>query len=358
MVRIVLPLMVVLALALVAQVEEHQLPAYDLSGRWEVTDALCHGWSDWPDRNRLPSRLERREQGFYTRRYGGELRKVKQVGNDLEIVFLDLLFWDSPGEPLDATLSEDHIRYEGYTDDISADGRMSLSFKGKGRVLSANRIIERLTYRGTDLTGGNSGYFYTCELEVERVFVGTGLLELDDDEAEVVEEPQSGAGNTDEAYGDDLTGKWPLPPPQEGVVVNRADAAPDQWGSDDYDLQTGEDIDTGEDRTPVLEGDTLTLTVSYGGGCSEHDFTLVAAMIASEACDPNPVVLDVFLAHDDHDDPCEAYPTVTYDFDLTPIKEMYQDACGEDAGAVGLRLRDVNGNLFYEDDIIYAFGES
>lgn len=150
----------------------------------------------------------------------------------------------------------------------------------------------------------------------------------------------------------------PLPPPQGGVVVNHEDAAPDQWGSDEYDLQTGEDIDTGEDRTPVLEADTLSLTVSYGGGCREHDFTLVADMIADEACDPVPVVLDVFLAHDDRDDPCEAYPTVTYDFDLTPIKEMYRDTCGEAAGAVDLRLRDVGGNLLYEDDLIYAVGES
>ena len=149
----------------------------------------------------------------------------------------------------------------------------------------------------------------------------------------------------------------PLPPPPGGVVVNHEDAAPSQWGSDEYDLQTGEDIDTGEDRTPVLEADTLSLTVSYGGGCREHDFTLVAAMIADDECDLSPVVLDVFLAHDDHDDPCEAYPTVTYDFDLTPIKEMYRDTCGEDAGAVDLRLRDVGGNLLYEDDLIYAVGE-
>ena len=200
MVRIVLTLMAILALALVAQAEEHQPPAYDLNGRWEVTDVLCH------DRS---GRNEMTEQGFYTRRYGGELRTVKQVGNDLEIVFLDLLRWYSEsGERLDATLSSDRIRYEGYSDEVSDDGQMSLSFKGKGRVLSADRIIERLTYTATDLTGGNSGYFYTCELEVERVFVGTGLLELDEDEAEVVEEPQRDAGNTGEVDADNLTGRW------------------------------------------------------------------------------------------------------------------------------------------------------
>lgn len=196
---IVLTLMVSLALG--AQAEEHQPPAYDLSGRWEVTDVLCH------DRS---GRDEMNEQSYYSRRYGGELRTVRQIGNDLEIVFLDLLRWYSEsGERLDATLSGDRIRYEGY-DDYSDNSRfvrpgvsvslphnddgtpsigMRLQFKGRGLVLSADRIIERLTYTGTDLSGGNNGYFYTCELEVERVFVGTGLLELDDDEAEVMEEP-------------------------------------------------------------------------------------------------------------------------------------------------------------------------
>ena len=148
-----------------------------------------------------------------------------------------------------------------------------------------------------------------------------------------------------------------LPPSQGEVVINHEGATPSQWGSDDYVIRTGEDADTGEDQTPVLEGDTLTLTVSYSGGCRNHDFTLVAAMIANEECAPVPVVLDVFLAHDDHDDPCEAYPTERYDFDLTLIKDMYQDACGEDEDAIDLRLRDVAGNLLYEDEITYAFGE-
>ena len=145
------------------------------------------------------------------------------------------------------------------------------------------------------------------------------------------------------------------PPSQAEVVINHEGAAPDQWGSDDYDLETGEDIDTGEDQTPVLEGDTLTLTVSYGGSCGPNHFTLIADRafrISSEESDP--VELDVFLAHDD-DDPCEAYPTERYAFDLTPIKELYQEAFDEEAGAVDLQLWDVDDNFLHE--ITYAFGE-
>lgn len=94
---ITLTLTVNLASALVVQANEDQRPAYDLNGRWEVADVLCH------DRS---GRNEMTEQGFYTRRCGGELRTVKQVGSDLEIVFLDLLRWYSEsGERLEAGLN-------------------------------------------------------------------------------------------------------------------------------------------------------------------------------------------------------------------------------------------------------------
>ena len=35
----------------------------------------------------------------------------------------------------------------------------------------------------------------------------------------------------------------------------------------------------------------------------------------------DPVELNVFLAHDAHNDPCEAYPTERYAFDLPPLKK-------------------------------------
>ena len=185
MTRIILAFMLILALAgFVVQAGEHEPTAYDLNGRWKVTDVLCH------DRS---GRNEMIEQGFHTRGYGGELQTIKQAGTDLEIVFLNLLYWDSDGELMNATLSGNRFRYEGYSDEVGTDGRLSRSFKGKGRVLSCDRIVERLTYWGTDLSGGNGGYFHTCELEVERVFVGSGLLELDEDEAQAVGEPRRGA---------------------------------------------------------------------------------------------------------------------------------------------------------------------
>ena len=108
---------------------------------------------------------------------------------------------------------------------------------------------------------------------------------------------------------------------------------------------------SGEADGPVIEGDTLTITVSFGGGCATHDFTLVTGAAFMES---DPVMLDAHLIHDGHDDPCEAYLTEHVAFDLTPIRALYQEAYGADAGVVVLSIRDGDGNVL--DDIRYEFG--
>ena len=47
---------------------------------------------------------------------------------------------------------------------------------------------------------------------------------------------------------------------------------------------------------PVLEGDTLRLTVSYTGGCEDHDFELAYSLEGTE----------LWLRHDANEDMCEA----------------------------------------------------
>ena len=119
--------------------------------------------------------------------------------------------------------------------------------------------------------------------------------------------------------------------PFEGSVSidNDVDRATALRESDAYEL----DIDG--DDAPVIENDTLTLTVSYSGGCATHVFTLVrdGSFMGSD-----PAYLIVTLTHDDNDDTCEAYPTNRYSFDLTPIKTLYQEAYGTDEGSIILRL--------------------
>ena len=109
------------------------------------------------------------------------------------------------------------------------------------------------------------------------------------------------------------------------VVINNVDRDIALRESDAYELETD-----GE-HEPVIENDTLTLTVSYSGGCEIHDFTLVTDGSFMES---DPVQLVVTLTHDANDDTCEAYPTDRYVFDLTPIKTLYQEAYRTDKGSI------------------------
>ena len=101
-------------------------------------------------------------------------------------------------------------------------------------------------------------------------------------------------------------------------------------------------IETGGDDTPVIVGDTLTIAVSYGGGCEDHDFTLVASNAFAES---HPVQLRGIVAHDAHGDRCRAYLIEDYAFDLTPIKTLYQAAYQQDAGTIVLLLETARPSL-------------
>ena len=99
----------------------------------------------------------------------------------------------------------------------------------------------------------------------------------------------------------------------------------------------------------TITGDTLTISVSYGGGCETHEFTLV---IAEAFIESSPVQLPVVLRHAAHGDPCEAWLTQSYAFDLTVIRTRYREAYGEGAGRVALQLNGAAG-----DPLVYEFME-
>ena len=108
---------------------------------------------------------------------------------------------------------------------------------------------------------------------------------------------------------------------------------PGDLGDDDYALNAA-----------GIAGDTLTLNLSYGGG-AEHEFTLVAAETFMES---SPVQLAVHLAHDAHGDPCEAWLTTDYEFDLTAIRDRYRQQYGSAAGRIVLLLAGIPaGSLEY-----------
>ena len=111
--------------------------------------------------------------------------------------------------------------------------------------------------------------------------------------------------------------------------------AGDRFGTDAYALNSA-----------TITDDTLNISVSYSGGCEDHQFTLVASDTFLESF---PVQLPASIAHNANGDTCEAYPTENYRFDLTPIKTMYQEGYGQEAGTIILRLKDApDGELVYE----------
>ncbi len=79
-------------------------------------------------------------------------------------------------------------------------------------------------------------------------------------------------------------------------------------------------------RQSSLKRDTLTLLVSYSGGCEKHDFALYGLSYFMKS---NPVQSNIYLTHDAHGDLCEAYITEKLLFDLTPLKEIYKERHGD-----------------------------
>jgi hypothetical protein len=70
----------------------------------------------------------------------------------------------------------------------------------------------------------------------------------------------------------------------------------------------------------TLEGDELTVQVSYGGGCREHGFKLYMQPAFAES---NPVRANLYLSHNDNDDPCDAWITEDLTFDVRRVTELY-----------------------------------
>ncbi len=75
-----------------------------------------------------------------------------------------------------------------------------------------------------------------------------------------------------------------------------------------------------------ISGDTLNLTVSYGGGCWLHWFKVM--MSPAAFAESNPAQANLYIRHISNNDPCEAYITETLRFDLTPVADLYESMYG------------------------------
>lgn len=87
-------------------------------------------------------------------------------------------------------------------------------------------------------------------------------------------------------------------------------------------------LDPFELRAIEIVGDTISLNITYVGGCKEHDFALF--MSPAAFLESFPVQANLYLRHDSHGDACEALIPTTVAFNLRPIAELYQNFYGPD----------------------------
>ena len=112
-------------------------------------------------------------------------------------------------------------------------------------------------------------------------------------------------------------------------IIVALDSGPAAFPSDPLVLDTAQVV-----------GQLLEASVSYGGGCENHEIDLVAFGGWLESF---PVQVNVLLSHEDNDDPCDALVMETRSYDLSPLADAYRAAYGAgglNETTVVLRLQD------------------
>jgi hypothetical protein len=119
-------------------------------------------------------------------------------------------------------------------------------------------------------------------------------------------------------------GIWSEADTWTGQVIITEDVRDPRWPSDPVTIRTAE-----------VKGDTLELSVSFGGGCRGHTFLLLADGAWMESY---PVQTGLRLAHEDNNDNCDALLTRVLKFDLVPLKVAYTNSYGPAPASIRLRI--------------------
>jgi hypothetical protein len=112
----------------------------------------------------------------------------------------------------------------------------------------------------------------------------------------------------------------------------------------DTGMDTGTDTGNGESCLPndpyqidgaTIVGDTLKVSLIFGGGCEAHAFDLCWDGIFAESF---PVQTWIALSHEDNDDLCDALLMEVRDIDLTGLKTAYQEGYQTQNGTITIHL--------------------
>jgi hypothetical protein len=97
-----------------------------------------------------------------------------------------------------------------------------------------------------------------------------------------------------------------------------------------------------------FNADTLTIQVSYSGGCKEHGFCLIGWNYFLESY---PVQAKLLLSHNSNKDHCDAIITSELRIDMSPLKEEYFKQYGNEHASIAVRILISSGeelNLLYK----------
>jgi hypothetical protein len=94
-----------------------------------------------------------------------------------------------------------------------------------------------------------------------------------------------------------------------------------------------------------IDGDTLQVSVGYGGGCEEHTFQICWPDGAFAESAPVQATLEIW--HGGPVDNCEAWVAETLSFDLTPLKQAWKDAYGDGAGEIVVHVEGAPESVTY-----------
>ncbi len=95
----------------------------------------------------------------------------------------------------------------------------------------------------------------------------------------------------------------------------------------------------------ALAGDTLTLEVAYTGCGPGHP---LGGCWNGTFAESLPVQTSLSIAHDNLEEPCDAFPSDSFDIDLTPMRDAYLADTGGDSGEIVISIPGWDGSVSYE----------
>ena len=119
-------------------------------------------------------------------------------------------------------------------------------------------------------------------------------------------------------------GDWTPDDTWAGQVVVTQDIDGPRWPNDAVTINAAE-----------IRGDSLELSVQFGGGCRDHEFGLVTNGVFAESY---PVQTWVKLAHDANGDMCKALLSRVLKFDLSPLKALFNSGYQTGSGIMVIHV--------------------